>query len=148
MKQNLKLDRLKMSTVKALSGIGLAGLLGLALANSSLGAEPKSWGTFGGSPKLEVPNLARVDLSVEVPPQPENYKWTVVPRKNSNSGTSAIGHMENISSGFLTPKEVAFGTVIVPLRIKGYKNNMHYQFESAGKELIWLDGVFLKIEAK
>ena len=148
MKRNLKLDRLKIFQVVALGHIRFAVVIGLTLCSSSFAAEPKTWGTFGGSPKVEIPNLARVDLSVEVPPQPENYKWTVVPRKNSNSGTSAIGHMENISSGFLTPKEVAFGTEIVPLRIKGYKNNMHYQFESAGKELIWLNGVFLKIEAK
>lgn len=97
---------------------------------------------------MDVPNLARVDLSVEVPPEPEKYTWTVVARKNANSGTSAIGHIENVSSGFLTPKEVAFGTVIIPLRIKAFKQNMHYQFESSGKERIWIDGVFLKIEAK
>ena len=120
----------------------------LAVEGASLAATGKSWSTFGGNPKIEEPNLSRIDLSGEVPPHPENYTWTVVPRKNSNSGTSAIGHIENSSTEYLTPRVVAFGTKIVPLHIKVHKNSMYYQFDNGSKELVWIEGVFLKIEPK
>ena len=122
--------------------------LTLATESSSLGATSPSWSTFGGNPKMDEPNLSRIDLSGEVPPHPENYIWTVVPRKNANSGTSALGHVVQSSSGFLQPRVVAFGTKIVPLHIKVYKNSTYYQFDNGSKELMWIDGIFLKIEAK
>ena len=139
---------LKLPLCFQLVGAMLAVSLALTGEGTSLAATGKTWSTFGGNPKMDEPNLSRMDLSGEVPPHPENYTWTVVPRNNSNSGTSAMGHVENSFTEHLAPRVIAFGTKIVPIHIKSYKNSMYYQFDNGSKELIWIEGVFLKIEPK
>jgi hypothetical protein len=127
----------------------LAFIFGLMVPQSQgAPSASKSWATFGTDPKLDEPNLERVDLAQEVPPTPDKYRWTVTSRRDKNSNTMALAYEYDSFNSMGALKTVPFGTEIVPVSIKAFKKNMYYLYDAGNGSRLWISGEFLKISLK
>lgn len=126
----------------------------LATLSTQVFAEPsqstkksKSWPTYGWSAKYDEPNVSRVNLAFQTPPNPSNFTWTVVGRPGAREN-SAQAYVERELVGLVTWKQVNFGTVIEPLAVRGFKHEIYYKFDAGGGETMWVSGSNLKLSEK
>ena len=129
--------------------LGLAFIFGGKVPQSQgAPSASKSWANFGTDPKLDEPNVERVDLAQEVPPTPDKYRWTVTSRREKNSNTMALAYEYDSFNSMGVLKTVPFGTEIVPVSIKSFKKNMYYLYDAGNGSRLWISGEFLKISLK
>ena len=139
------------------SGMGLKSLFAILLFISFAGFAPqtqgagtsgKTWATFGTNPKLDEPNVDRVDLAQEVPLSPDKYRWTVTARRSDQANTVALAYEYDDFNGMGVLRTVPFGTEILPISIKAFKKTMYYLYDSGSGKRFWISGEFLKISLK
>jgi len=121
---------------------------GFAPQSQGAGSGGKTWATFGTNPKLDEPNVDRVNLAQEVPLSPDKYRWTVTARRGDQANTAALAYEYDDFNSMGVLRTVPFGTEILPISIKTFKKNMYYLYDSGSGKRFWISGEFLKISTK
>jgi len=129
--------------------VGFNFLSGICLANQE-GKKTegsKKWPTFGWSAKYDEPKVDRINLALQTPPNPSNFRWTIAARQGAQE-KSALAFAERELVGLVPFKQINFGKIIEPLAVRGFKYEIYYKFDAGGGETLWISGANIKLSVK